>query len=146
MNNQKVTRSVKADEVQHDWFVVSARGVPLGRLAAKVAHVLRGKHKATFTPHVDTGDFVIITDAAEVKITGNKAEQKVYYRHSGYPHGLKAEKFSHYIQRAPEKLVREAVEGMLTHNVLGRAQLRKLKVYAGSEHPHEAQQPKPLEL
>jgi large subunit ribosomal protein L13 len=146
MNNQKITRSAKADDVQHDWYVVSARGVPLGRLASKVAHILRGKHKPTFTPHVDTGDFVIITDAAEVAITGNKASQKIYYRHSGYPGGLKAEKFEHYIQRAPEKLVREAVEGMLTHNVLGRAQLRKLKVYAGSEHPHEAQQPKPLEL
>ena len=146
MNNQKMTRSAKADDVQHDWYVVSARGVPLGRLAAKVAHILRGKHKPTFTPHVDTGDFVIITDAAEVMVTGNKATQKIYYRHSGYPGGLKAEEFRHYLQRAPEKLVREAVEGMLTHNVLGREQLRKLKVYAGSEHPHAAQQPKPLEL
>lgn len=146
MNNQKMTRSVKADEVQHDWYVISARGVPLGRLAAKVAHVLRGKHKPTYTPHVDSGDFVIITDAAEVTITGNKALQKIYYRHSGYPHGLKAESFKHYIERAPEKLVREAVEGMLTHNVLGRQQLRKLKVYAGSDHPHKAQQPRPLEL
>ncbi len=146
MNNQKITRSAKADDVQHDWYVVSARGVPLGRLAAKVAHILRGKHKPTFTPHVDTGDFVIITDAAEVMVTGNKATQKIYYRHSGYPGGLKAEEFRHYLQRAPEKLVREAVEGMLTHNVLGREQLRKLKVYAGSDHPHAAQQPKPLEL
>jgi large subunit ribosomal protein L13 len=146
MNNQRVTRSIKADEVQRDWYVVSARGVPLGRLASKVAHVLRGKHKPTFTPHVDTGDFVIITDAAEVIVTGNKATQKIYYRHSGSPGGLKAEKFEHYLQRAPEKLVREAVEGMLTHNVLGRQQLRKLKVYAGPDHPHEAQQPKPLEL
>ena len=146
MNNQKITRSAKADDVQHDWYVVSARGVPLGRLAAKVAHILRGKHKPTFTPHVDTGDFVIVTDAAEVMVTGNKATQKIYYRHSGYPGGLKAEEFRHYLQRAPEKLVREAVEGMLTHNVLGREQLRKLKVYAGSDHPHAAQQPKPLEL
>lgn len=146
MNNQKVTRSVKADDVQRDWYIISARGVPLGRLAAKVAHVLRGKHKAIYTPHVDSGDFVIITDAAEVMITGNKATQKIYYRHSGYPGGLKAEEFRHYLQRAPEKLVREAVEGMLTHNVLGRQQLRKLKVYAGSEHPHQAQQPRPLEL
>ena len=146
MNNQKVTRSVKADDVQRDWYIISARGVPLGRLAAKVAHVLRGKHKAIYTPHVDSGDFVIITDAAEVMVTGNKATQKIYYRHSGYPGGLKAEEFRHYLQRAPEKLVREAVEGMLTHNVLGRQQLRKLKVYAGSEHPHQAQQPRPLEL
>jgi len=146
MNNQKLTRSTKHDDVQRDWYVVSARGVPLGRLAAKVAHVLRGKHKPTYTPHVDSGDFVVITDAAEVMVTGNKATQKIYYRHSGYPGGLKAEEFRHYLQRAPEKLVREAVEGMLTHNVLGRQQLRKLKVYAGSEHPHAAQQPKALEL
>lgn len=146
MNNQKITRSAKNDEVQRDWFVISARGLPLGRLAAKVAHILRGKHKATYTPHVDTGDFVVITDASEVIVTGNKATQKIYYRHSGYPHGLKAEEFRHFLKRAPEKLVREAVEGMLTHNVLGRQQLRKLKVYAGSDHPHQAQQPKPLEL
>lgn len=145
MNFQK-TRSAKADDVQQDWWVVSAKGVPLGRLAAKVAHILRGKHKAMYTPHVDVGDFVIITDAAEVGITGNKATQKMYYRHSGYPGGLKTEAFRHYILRAPEKLVKEAVEGMLTHNVLGRKQITKLKVYAGSEHPHEAQQPKPLEL
>jgi large subunit ribosomal protein L13 len=146
MNNQKITRSANAESVEHEWFIVSARGVPLGRLAAKVAHILRGKHKPTFTPHVDTGDFVIITDAAEVRVTGDKAKQKVYYRHSGYPGGLKAEQFQHYVKRAPDKLVREAVEGMLTHNVLGRQQLRKLKVYAGADHPHEAQQPRPLEL
>lgn len=146
MNNQKITRSVKADDVERSWYIVSASGVPLGRLAAKVAHILRGKHKPSYTPHTDTGDFVIITNAAEVMVTGNKATQKIYYRHSGYPGGLKAEQFRHYVQRAPEKLVREAVEGMLTHNVLGRQQLRKLKVYAGSEHPHEAQQPQPLEL
>lgn len=146
MNNQKMTRSANEATVQQDWYVVSAAGVPLGRLAAKVAHILRGKHKPTYTPHVDTGDFVIITDADQVIVTGNKSTQKIYYRHSGYPHGLKAEEFRHYLQRAPEKLVREAVGGMLTHNVLGRAQLRKLKVYAGPEHPHQAQQPKPLEL
>lgn len=146
MNNQKITRSVKADDVERSWYIVSARGVPLGRLASRVAHILRGKHKPSYTPHTDTGDFVIITDAADVIVTGNKATQKIYYRHSGYPGGLKAEEFRHYVQRAPEKLVREAVEGMLTHNVLGRQQLRKLKVYAGTEHPHEAQQPQPLEL
>lgn len=145
MNFQK-TRSAKIDDVQQDWWVISAKGLPLGRLAAKVAHILRGKHKAMYTPHVDTGDFVIITDAAEVMVTGNKASQKMYYRHSGFPGGLKTEVFRHYIKRAPEKLVKEAVEGMLTHNVLGRKQITKLKVYAGSEHPHSAQQPKPLEL
>lgn len=145
MNFQK-TKSVKADDVQQDWWVISAKGLPLGRLAAKVAHILRGKHKPMYTPHVDTGDFVIITDAADVLVTGNKATQKMYYRHSGVPHGLKTESFKHYIERAPEKLVKEAVEGMLTHNVLGRKQITKLKVYAGPEHPHSAQQPKPLEL
>ncbi len=146
MNNQKLTHSFKAEEIKRDWYVISARGVPLGRLAARVAHILRGKHKPQFTPHVDTGDFVIITDAAEVIVTGKKATQKIYYRHSGYPGGLKAESFQHFLQRAPEKLVKEAVRGMLPHNALGRQQLRKLKVYAGSEHPHQAQQPKPLTL
>lgn len=145
MNFQK-TKSARAEDVQREWWVISAKGVPLGRLAAKVAHILRGKHKPIYTPHVDSGDFVIITDAADVIVTGNKATQKIYYRHSGYPGGLRAEEFRHYLQRAPEKLVREAVAGMLTHNVLGRQQIGKLKVYAGSEHPHEAQQPKPLEL
>lgn len=143
MNNQK-TKSAKAVDIERDWWVISAKGLPLGRLAAKVAAILRGKHKPIYTPHVDTGDFVIITDAAEVMVTGNKATQKMYYRHSGYPGGLKTEAFRHYVQRAPEKLIREAVAGMLTHNVLGRQQLTKLKVYAGGEHPHQAQQPKPL--
>jgi large subunit ribosomal protein L13 len=145
MKNQK-TRSARAEEVQRGWYVVSAAGQPLGRLAAKVAAVLRGKHKPIYTPHVDTGDFVIITDAARVMVTGRKETQKIYYRHSGYPGGLKAEEFRHYRDRAPEKLVRQAVGGMLPHCVLGRQMLRKLKVYAGSEHPHEAQQPQPLEL
>ncbi|MEN6547142.1 MAG: 50S ribosomal protein L13 [Armatimonadia bacterium] len=145
MNNQK-TKSAKAGDVQREWWIVSAKGMPLGRLAAKVAHILRGKHKPMYTPHVDSGDFVIITDASEVIVTGNKDRQKIYYRHSGYPGGLKAEEFRNYVKRAPEKLVREAVAGMLTHNVLGRQQLTKLKVYAAGEHPHAAQQPKPLEL
>ncbi|NPV47262.1 MAG: 50S ribosomal protein L13 [Armatimonadetes bacterium] len=145
MKNQK-TRSVKSDDVERTWYVVSAAGQPLGRLAARVAAVLRGKHKPTYTPHADTGDFVIITDASKVMVTGRKETQKVYYRHSGYPGGLKAETFAHYRDRAPEKLVRQAVGGMLPHGVLGRQMLRKLKVYAGAEHPHDAQQPKPLEI
>lgn len=145
MNNQK-TKSAKAQDVEREWWIVSAKGMPLGRLAAKVAHILRGKHKPIYTPHVDTGDFVIIVDAAEVMVTGNKDRQKIYYRHSGYPGGLKAEEFRNYVKRAPEKLVREAVAGMLTHNVLGRQQLTKLKVYAAGEHPHQAQLPKALEL
>jgi large subunit ribosomal protein L13 len=145
MKNQK-TRSVKESEIQREWFVVSAAGQPLGRLAAKVATILRGKHKPSYTPHTDTGDFVIITDADKIMVTGRKETQKIYYRHSGYPGGLKAEEFRHYRDRAPEKLIRQAVGGMLPHCVLGRQMLTKLKVYAGSEHPHEAQQPQSLEL
>ena len=145
MNKQK-TRSAKAEEVQRSWYVISAAGQPLGRLAARVAAILRGKHKAIYTPHVDTGDFVIITDAEQVRVTGRKETQKIYYRHSGYPHGLKAEEFRHFLQRAPEKLVRQAVGGMLPHGVLGRQMLTKLKVYTGSAHPHTAQQPRELTL
>ena len=146
MNNQKITRSANAGNVQHEWHIVSARGVPLGRLAAKVAHILRGKHKPTYTPHVDTGDFVIITDAAEVVVTGNKATQKMYYRHSGYPGGIKSESYQHLMARRPEEILRRAVRGMLPHNRLGRAQIRKLKIYAGPSHPHEAQRPDVLEI
>ena len=145
MKNQK-TKSYKTDDVARQWYVVSATALPLGRLAAKVAAILRGKTKPTYTPNADTGDFVIIIDAEQVRVTGRKDVQKVYYRHSGYPHGLKAEQFRHYRDRAPEKLIREAVGGMLPHGVLGRQMLTKLKVYTGSEHPHEAQQPQPLEL
>jgi large subunit ribosomal protein L13 len=143
---QQKTRSAKSEEVQRKWFVVDATGQPLGRLAARVATILRGKHKAIYTPHVDTGDFVIIINADKIMVTGNKAIQKIYYRHSGYPGGLKAESFAHFVKRAPEKLVSKAVEGMLPHCVLGRQMLGKLKVYAGSEHPHEAQQPMEMKL
>jgi large subunit ribosomal protein L13 len=143
---QQKTRSAKAEDTERVWYVISAAGLPLGRLAAKVAAILRGKHKPTYTPHADTGDFVIITDAEKIMVTGNKARQKIYYRHSGYPHGLKAESFEHFVLRAPEKLLRQAVGGMLPHGVLGRQMLRKLKVYAGPDHPHEAQQPQQMEL
>lgn len=143
---QQKTRSAKSEEVQRKWFVLDATGLPLGRLAARVATILRGKHKAIYTPHVDTGDFVIIINAGKVMVTGNKAIQKIYYRHSGYPGGLKAESFARFVKRAPEKLVAKAVEGMLPHCVLGRQMLGKLKVYAGPEHPHEAQQPVEMKL
>ena len=136
----------KKEDITHAWVVLDADGMPLGRLASEAAKLLKGKHKPAYTPHLDLGDHVVVINAERVLLTGRKREQMTYYRHSGYPGGLKAEEFRHYLKRAPEKLVREAVEGMLTHNVLGRAQLRKLKVYAGSDHPHQAQQPRPLEL
>ncbi len=138
------TRSTRPDEVDHKWYVVSAKGKVLGRLAARVAAVLRGKHKPTYTPHVDCGDFVIITDADKVKLTGRKAEQKMRHWHSGYPGHLKSASYGSLLEKEPEKVVWRAVRGMLPHNVLGRKMLRKLKVYAGPEHPHEAQQPEPL--
>jgi large subunit ribosomal protein L13 len=138
------TRSVYVEPNQCNWFQVSAAGQPLGRLAARVATILRGKHKPSFTPHADNGDFVVITDAERVVLTGAKWHQKMYYRHSGYPGGLKTESAEHLRQRKPEEVVRRAVVGMLPHNTLGRKMARKLKVYAGSEHPHEAQNPQPL--
>ncbi len=145
MDNLK-TRSVKAEEAAHDWWVISAAGQPLGRLAARVASVLRGKHKPTFTPHTDCGDFIVVTDAAQVLLTGNKLTQKIYYRHSGYPGALKSEQAGHLLQRRPEELIIRAVRGMLPHTSLGRKQLKKLKVYTGSEHPHQAQRPRELSL
>ncbi len=140
------TRSVKADEVKHDWWVVSAAGLPLGRMAARVAAVLRGKHKPYFTPNVDCGDFVIVVDAEKVVLTGNKMRQKIYYRHSGYPGGLKSEEAGQLLSRRPERVIELAVRGMLPKGPLGRQMLRKLKVYAGPDHPHKAQQPKPLQV
>jgi large subunit ribosomal protein L13 len=128
------------------WWVVDAKGQPLGRLATKVAVVLRGKNKATFTPHVDTGDFVIVINAAEVKLTGRKPAQKHYYRHTGKPGSLKGESFRHLIQRRPEVPVEQAVRGMLPKNSLGRSLIKKLKVYPTAEHPHTAQQPEILAL
>ena len=138
------TRSVYEEPNQIGWFHVSAAGQPLGRLAARVATVLRGKHKPSFTPHVDNGDFVVVTDAERVVLTGAKWHQKMYYHHSGYSGGLKTESAEHLRERRPEEVVRRAVVGMLPHNSLGRKMARKLKVYAGSEHPHEAQNPQPL--
>lgn len=138
------TYSPSGKEIQRDWYVVDAKGQILGRLASRVAHVLRGKHKPTFTPHLDMGDFVIIVNAAEIELSGDKPAQKHWYRHSGYPGGLKAVPFARLLEETPEKALTKAVQGMLPKNRLGRQMARKLKVYAGPEHPHAAQQPQPL--
>jgi large subunit ribosomal protein L13 len=126
------------------WYVVDATDQPLGRLASRIASVLRGKHKPTYTPHVDTGDFVIVINAEQVKLTGNKATKKMYYSHSGYPGAIRSESFAHRIQHDPGFPIEKAVKGMLPKNVLGREMLLKLKVYGGGEHPHRAQKPQPL--
>ncbi len=136
----------KEDNVSRKWWVVDASGVALGRLATNVASILRGKHKPTFTPHVDVGDYVIVLNASEVDLTGRKPEQKMYYRHSGYPGGLRATAYRDLIKTKPTFVVEKAVRGMLPKNKLGRRMLKKLKVYRGSDHPHEAQQPEPLDL
>ncbi|MGH8885587.1 MAG: 50S ribosomal protein L13 [Egibacteraceae bacterium] len=140
------TYSPRPKDADPTWYVVDAKDVVLGRLASQVAHVLRGKHKPVFAPHIDMGDHVIVLNAASVRLTGRKAEQKLAYRHSGYPGGLKAVPWARLLAERPERLVERAVKGMLPKNTIGRAQLRKLKVYAGSSHPHAAQQPKPLDL
>jgi large subunit ribosomal protein L13 len=140
------TYSPKASEIQRAWYVVDADGLVLGRLATEVARVLRGKHKPTFTPHLDTGDHVVIVNADKVVLTAGKAERKTVYRHSGYPGGLKAETFAHLLERRPEEAVRRTIRGMLPKTRLGRQMLTKLKVYAGPTHPHAAQQPQPLEV
>jgi large subunit ribosomal protein L13 len=136
----------KMKDVQKKWYLVDAEGKTLGRLASQVAAVLRGKHKPTYTPHMDMGDNVIIVNAEKVQVTGRKFDQKEYYRHSRYPGGLTVTSFSDMIQSKPERLVTLAVKGMLPHNRLGRVILKHLKVYRGPEHPHEAQQPERLEL
>jgi large subunit ribosomal protein L13 len=139
------TYSAKPAEVERQWLLIDAQGMVLGRLAADIAAVLRGKHKATYTPHVDTGDHVIVVNAAGLVLTGQKAAKTMRYRHSGYPGGLKAEPYGALLQRKPEQAVKECVRGMLPHGALGRAMLRKLQVYAGSEHPHQAQGPVPYD-
>lgn len=140
------TISIKPEEVQREWWVVDAEGKTLGRLATQIATILRGKHKPYYTPHVDCGDYVIVINAEKVAVTGNKLDQKMYYRHSGYPGGLKQRTLREQLQRHPELVIEKAVKGMLPKNRLGRKMFKKLKVYAGPEHPHQAQQPKPLEL
>jgi large subunit ribosomal protein L13 len=131
---------------ERNWLVVDATGKTLGRLATEIANVLRGKRKPEYTPHCDVGDFVIVVNAEKVSVTGNKRQEKRYYRHSGYPGGLRSRSFEEMIARRPEEVLRLAVKGMLPRNRLGRQQLRKLKIYAGPDHPHEAQKPAPLEV
>lgn len=140
------TKSAKPSEVKRNWYVVDAEGKVLGRLAARIAEVLRGKHKPEFTPHVDTGDFVIVINAEKVRLTGKKLDDKVYYHYSGYPSGMKSATAREVRDKKPEELLMKAVRGMLPKNRLNRKVLTKLKVYAGPEHKHEAQQPTPLEL
>jgi large subunit ribosomal protein L13 len=140
------THSTKPSEITRDWWLVDADGVVLGRLASEVAKRLRGKHKPNFAPHLDTGDHVIVVNASKIVLTGNKLTQKQMYRHSGYPGGLRAVPYSKIMAERPEMAVEKAVKGMLPSNRLGRAMLKKLKVYAGPEHPHDPQNPKELDL
>lgn len=138
------TYSAKSETVKRDWYIVDASGKTLGRLAAELAHRLRGKHKPEFTPHVDTGDYIVVINAEKVHVTGNKAKDKMYHRHTGYPGGLKSISFEKLIDKAPELTILSAVKGMLPRGPLGRATFKKLKVYAGDAHPHAAQQPQEL--
>jgi|TARA_B110000977_G_scaffold42892_3_gene58087 large subunit ribosomal protein L13 len=140
------TYSAKKETARHNWFVVDATDKTLGRMATEIANRLRGKHKAEYTPHVDTGDYVVVVNAEKVKVTGNKAADKNYYHHTGYPGGIKSISFEKLIDKAPERAIEAAVKGMMPKNKLSRAMLGKLKVYAGNEHPHSAQQPQALEL
>lgn len=140
------TFSAKPLEVKRDWFVVDATDKVLGRLATEIARRLRGKHKPEFTPHVDTGDYIVVVNVEKLRVTGAKAEQKVYYRHSGYPGGVYEDTFAKLQQRAPVRVLEKAVKGMLPKGPLGYAMIKKLKVYAGGDHPHVAQQPKSLEI
>jgi large subunit ribosomal protein L13 len=134
------------DTRERNWLVVDATGKTLGRLATQIADALRGKRKPDYTPHIDVGDFVVVVNAEKISVTGNKREQKRYYRHSGYPGGLRSRTLAEMMERRPEEVVRRAVKGMLPRTRLGRAQLRKLKVYAGPDHPHAAQKPEPMEV
>ncbi len=136
----------KKETVNRKWYVIDAENLPLGRVATKAANILRGKHKVTFTPHVDCGDYVIIVNADKVKLTGNKLEQKMYYNHSGFPGGLRERNAKVMIEKYPVEMVERAVKGMLPHNRLGRATAKKLFVYAGSEHKHSAQQPESITI
>lgn len=138
------TFMAKKEEVKRDWYVIDAANKPLGRVASKVAMILRGKHKPIYTPHVDTGDFVIVINADKVALTGKKLDNKMYYHHTGYPGGIKETNARTLMKKSPEKVVYKAVWGMLPHNVLGRKMIKKLKIYSGPQHPHEAQQPQQL--
>ncbi|MCB1616072.1 MAG: 50S ribosomal protein L13 [Pseudomonadales bacterium] len=140
------TYSAKPETVKRDWYVIDAAGQTLGRLSAEIAHRLRGKHKPEFTPHVDTGDYIVVINAEKVRVTGNKAKAKIYYNHTGYPGGLNEISFEKLIDKAPERVIQSAVKGMLPRGPLGRAMFKKMKIYAGAEHPHASQQPLPLTL
>jgi large subunit ribosomal protein L13 len=140
------TYVANAQDRQRDWLIVDATGLTLGRLSTQIADALRGKRKPTYTPHVDTGDFVIVVNAEKISVTGNKRADKKYYRHSGFPGGLKVRTLEEQLERRPEEVIRHAVKGMLPRNRLARKQMTKLKVYAGPEHPHVAQKPQPMEL
>jgi len=144
MNNK--TFSPKSSDLTREWWVVDATDLPLGRLASEVAQVIRGKHKPTFAPHVDGGDHVIVVNADRVAITSDKSQEKIYYRHSGYPGGIKEESFASLLARRPEQVIERAVKGMLPKNKLGRKMASKLKVYTGPDHPHQAQKPKVRQL
>ena len=140
------TYTPKPGDVEREWFVVDATDLPLGRLASEIAQILRGKHKPTYAPHIDVGDHVIVINADKVAVSSGKSQSKIYYKHSGFPGGVKAESFEELRERRPEAIVERAVRGMLPKTKLGRQMLRKLKVYVGADHPHEAQSPKPLEF
>ena len=140
------TFSARSETVKRDWFVVDAEGKTLGRMASEIARRLRGKHKPVYTPHVDTGDYIVVVNAEKVRVTGNKETDKIYYRHSGYIGGLKEIPFSEMIKKSPERVIEIAVKGMLPKNSLGRDMFRKLKVYAGPDHNHAAQQPQALDI
>ncbi len=140
------TYTARAEDIGRQWFLVNAEGKTLGRLASEIAQVLRGKHKPIYTPHLDCGDYVIVVNADKVQVTGRKLDQKMYYHHTGYPGGIKSISLRNQLQKHPERVLQAAVRGMLPKNRLGRKMLKKLKVYAGDSHPHQAQQPKSLEL
>ncbi len=140
------TYNATNETARHNWYVVDAAGKTLGRLASQVATRLRGKHKPEYTPHVDTGDFIVVINASQIKVTGNKNKAKIYYSHSGYPGGLKEITFEKLLAKRPEQVIEIAIKGMLPKNILGRAMYRKLKVYAGTDHPHTAQQPQLLDF
>ena len=140
------TKSTRKEDVQTDWYVVDADGETVGRICSKIAHVLKGKHKPSYTPHIDCGDNVVVINAEKVQVTGKKATDKLYHSHSGYPGGLKSISFEKLLQKTPERIIQSAVKGMLPRTPLGRAMFKKLKVYAGAEHPHGAQQPQALQL
>ena len=140
------TVSAKPAEVRRDWYIIDAEGKTLGRMASEIARRLKGKHKPIYTPHLDTGDYIVVVNAEKLRVTGNKLQDKMYHHHTGYVGNLKSISLGKLLEKAPERVLQNAVKGMLPRNPLGRAMFRKLKVYAGPEHPHQAQQPKPLDI